>query len=179
MKLIAIADDDSRVGFLEPPDCDILVSLGDLHDSTLERACDRYCPKRAFAVRGNHDRPDPLPDPFQNLHLQTATFEGLTFGGFEGSWRYKAKGWHLYEQQEVEASLKDFPTVDVFIAHNSPRGIHERDDSIHQGFDAFRHYIQSHQPKLFLHGHQHRPQESQIGSTRVVGVFGEVEILLP
>lgn len=40
------------------------------------------------------------------------------------------------DQAEVSDMLAGFPPVDVFIAHNSPRGVHDRDDEIHTGFDA-------------------------------------------
>jgi hypothetical protein len=39
--VIAIADDDSRVGRLSPDyDVDLLIGLGDLYDVTLEKAID-------------------------------------------------------------------------------------------------------------------------------------------
>jgi hypothetical protein len=29
------------------------------------------------------------------------------------------------------------------------------------------------QPRLFFHGHQHISQETQIGETRIIGVYGQ------
>ena len=107
------------------------------------------------------------------MHLKTFEFSGLTFGGFGGAWRYKPQGPHLYEQNEVERLLASFPPVDVFVAHNSPRLIHDRDDEVHIGFYAFTAYINRCQPKYFLHGHQHHDDETVVGKTRVIGTFGQ------
>jgi Icc-related predicted phosphoesterase len=84
----------------------------------------------------------------------------------------------LYEQLEVKRFLDLFPPVDIFIAHNSPRHIHDRDDDVHFGFEAFVDYIQRVQPKLFLHGHQHINQETQIGKTKVIGIYGQKKLEL-
>jgi predicted phosphodiesterase len=55
LKIIVIADEDQLVGQLPEQKADLLISLGDLFDNTIEKAMGRYgCPK-AFAVKGNHD----------------------------------------------------------------------------------------------------------------------------
>ena len=173
LKIIAIAD-DALVGHLEPDaDIDLLLSLGDLYDVTIEKAVDDYAPERAFAVRGNHCVNTPFTAPTVDLHLQKLECLGLSLGGFAGSWRYKSHGNHMYTQEQVHALLTDFPAVDIFIAHNSPHGIHERDSHNHQGFDAFLDYIDRAQPSYFFHGHQHCNQISYRGKTCVVGVYGE------
>ena len=178
MNVIAIADDDSLVDHLEATQADLLISLGDIWDATIEKAYAGYECSEVFAVRGNHETAAPFKEPVKDLHLAVAAVDGITFGGFGGSWKYKPRGHHLYEQWEVSGALASFPRVDVFIAHNSPRGIHERDGEVHQGFDAFRDYIERAKPKYFLHGHQHLNQRSTLGSTEIIGVFGEAELEL-
>jgi len=42
--------------------------------------------------------------------------------------------------------------------------------------DVFNTYIARAQPRLFLHGHQHRTVETIVGQTRVVGVHGHAVI---
>ena len=84
----------------------------------------------------------------------------------------------MYTQEQIHELMADFPAVDVFIAHNSPRGVHERDAGIHQGFDAFLDYIDRIQPRYFLHGHQHCERISYRGQTCIIGVYGEKEIKL-
>ena len=173
MRAIVIADDDSLVGHLEPGPIDLLVSLGDLWDASIEKAFARYQPRKAFGVRGNHDTDAPFARYVTPLHYTIEEFGGLRFGGFNGSWRYKPKGHHLYDQEEVARMLRHFPRVDVFVAHNSPRGIHERGGDTHQGFEGFLSYIETTQPRYFIHGHQHLNKTTRIGATTVIGVFGE------
>ena len=78
----------------------------------------------------------------------------------------------MYTQEQVHDLLVDFPAVDIFIAHNSPRGIHERDTLNHQEFDAFLGYIDRTQPAYSLHGHQHCNQITYRGKTCIIGVYG-------
>lgn len=171
---LMIADNDSLVGHLDiSDDIDILISLGDLYDQTLMKAVDVYAPEHAIAVRGNHCVSSDFQQPFIDLHLKVVEINGMRFGGFGGSWQYKSRGNYMFTQAEVLTLLDDFPSVDVFIAHNSPRTIHERDSHIHQGFDAFLDYIDRARPSYFLHGHQHCNTTSRIGDTRVIGIYGE------
>jgi Icc-related predicted phosphoesterase len=176
MHTIAIADDDSLVGHLAPARCDLLLCLGDLWDASIEKAYARYTPGKAFGIRGNHDTDAPFPFYVTPLHFTIEEYGGLKFGGFNGSWRYKPKGHHLYEQEEVCRMLRHFPRVDVFVAHNSPRGIHERGGDTHQGFDGFLSYIETAKPRYFIHGHQHLSAITRIGETEVIGVFGEATL---
>ena len=174
LNIIAIADDDALVGLIHTEvDIDLLLSLGDLYDVTIEKAIDIYAPEYVAAIRGNHCVASAFPLPAVDLHLQTMECFGLTLGGFAGSWQYKRHGNHMYTQEEVHELLGDLPAVDIFIAHNSPRGIHERDNLIHQGFDAFLEYIDRVQPAYFLHGHQHCNRISYRGKTCIMGVYGE------
>lgn len=178
MLAIAIADDDGLIGQLDVGPVDLLISLGDIWDSTIDKAYAKYQPRKTFAVRGNHDADAPFSPYITPLHYTIEHFGGLTFGGFGGSWRYKPRGHHLYDQDEVVKVLRSFPRVDVFVAHNSPRGYYERDDDVHQGFEGFHDYILRAKPKYFLHGHQHLNERSIIGATTLIGVFGEAPITL-
>ena len=179
MKILIIADDEFFIKRL--PDCqaDLLISLGDLPDSVILAAAEKCQCREILAVKGNHDSAAPFPKPIRDLHLKTFTFGGVTFGGCCGSWKYKPKGNYLFEQHEVEDLMAGFPPVDIFIAHNSPRGVHDRDDEVHLGFVAFSNFIQRCQPKLFLHGHTHIAQESLVGRTQVIGTFGHRFLNIP
>ena len=50
--------------------------------------------------------------------------------------------------------------------------MHDREDEVHTGFSALNSYIERVAPRLLLHGHQHRERETQVGETRVIGVYG-------
>ena len=159
MRLIAIADDDCRIGRLDER-ANVLVALGDLLDKTILSAANRYKASTILAVKGNHDFNSPFRKPIVDVHGVVFDVAGVRFGGFAGCWRYKPRGHFLFDQWEVRSLMRTFPKVDVFLAHNSPRGIHERDDHVHQGFDSFRDYIDREKPRYFIHGHQHRNQRT-------------------
>lgn len=173
LRIVVIADDDSRVGKWDGREADLLLSCGDLHDLTIERVFRSYRCRRAFAVRGNHDSDGPFPVGVDDLHMTVREFAGLRFGGFRGCWRYKPRGHHLWEQDEVSTLLRSFPAVEVFVAHNSPRGVHECDGDVHQGFEAFLEYIERARPRYLIHGHQHLDRETRYGDTAILGIFGE------
>ena len=172
MKILVIADDDSAVNSLTRERADVLIACGDLADSSILKAAELSQCAHIFAVKGNHDSSTAFPSPITDLHFNVEHYNELKFGGFNGSWKYKPRGHFLYEQSEVERMLMSFPSVDIFVAHNSPRTVHDKDDEVHTGFEAFTHYIHRTKPKLFLHGHQHVNTETQIGETQVVGVYG-------
>jgi Icc-related predicted phosphoesterase len=172
MNLLVIADDEFAVRRLPESRVDILISLGDMPDEVILQTAARCGCREILAVKGNHDSSAPFLPPIRDLHLKTFTFRGLAFGGFCGSWKYKPKGNYLFEQHEVEQQLRDFPAVAVFVAHNSPRLVHDRDDDVHTGFVAFNSYLARVNPRLFLHGHQHNNDESMVANTRVIGTYG-------
>lgn len=173
MTIVVIADDDSKLGNLKCGPVDLLISCGDLYDGAIERAIAHYRPRQTFAVRGNHDTNAPFPGGISDLHLTTQTFDGIRFGGFAGSWRYKPRGHHLFEQAEASTLMRAFPAVDVFVAHNSPSGIHERDNEVHQGFEGFVDYLNRAKPRVLIHGHQHLDLTTVHGETTIFSVYGE------
>jgi len=174
MRLLIIADDEALLETLQKPEhpIDVLVSCGDLPDHVILEAAKRVECDQILAVKGNHDSSSAFPPIIKDLHMETVTVGGLKFGGFAGAWKYKPKGNFLFEQTEVNSMLSWFPSVDVFVAHNSPRGIHDREDEVHLGFDAFNRYIDRVKPKLFVHGHQHVSAETAVGSTAILGTYG-------
>jgi len=172
MNVLIIADDDFALNGLPESRADLLISCGDLLDLQIIRTAARCHCIQTLAVKGNHDSSASFPLPIIDLHLRTFEFNGLRFGGFCGSWKYKPRGNYLFEQSEVEAALVSFPRVDVFVAHNSPFQIHDKNDEVHTGFVAFVSYIQKHQPAFFIHGHQHISKETSVGPTSVIGTYG-------
>ena len=178
MNLLVLADDDGVGHDLTAQPADLVFSLGDVADLVILEAAKQAQCRRILAVKGNHDGGGPFTPPIVDLHLAVQTVDGVRFGGFNGSWRYRPIGHYLYEQDEAERLLAGFPPVNVFVAHNSPRNIHERDTEVHVGFEAFNRYIERAQPRLFIHGHQHVNQDTLVGRTRVVGVYGERRIQL-
>lgn len=177
MKLLIISDIDDLHWRLGSGQADLLLSLGDVADQVILEAANAYNCPCIYAVRGNHDHNDhtPFPEPIVDLHMTVREFGGLRFGGLNGAWQYKPRGHFLYQQSAVCKFMSAFPPVDVLISHNSPRGIHDRNDGIHEGFDGLMNYILEHHPRFLFHGHQHCEQESLVGGTRVICVYGSKE----
>jgi len=179
MTLLVIADDEALLKTLTDTNADVLVSCGDLPDQTIIHASQRCRCRHILAVKGNHDSSARFPAPIVDLHLRSHTIRGITFGGFCGAWKYKPKGNYLFDQADVESALAAFPRVDVFVTHNSPRMVHDRDDEVHTGFAAFNGYILRTHPRWLLHGHQHLNIESTVGETHVTGIYGYRFVVIP
>lgn len=172
MKILVLADIDDLHFHGEGGQADVLLACGDVYDQVILEAAEAYGCGFVGAVRGNHDPASEFTPPITDLHLRVVEFGGLRFGGLNGSWRYKPRGHFLYSQEEVRGYLDDFPAVDVFVSHNSPRLVHDRDDDVHYGFEGLRSYIERAKPRAVIHGHQHVNEETMIGDARVIGVFG-------
>lgn len=172
MRILTIADIDDFHWHHGTGQADVLLSCGDVADQVIIEAAGAYGCARIFAVKGNHDPAVPFPAPITDLHARTEPHDGVRFGGLNGCWRYKPKGYFLYEQSEAAELLAALPAVDVFLSHNSPRGIHDREDEVHIGFDALNTYLARARPKALVHGHQHVDRETRAGQTKVIGVYG-------
>jgi len=172
MKILAIADIDDFKWNYDSGKAERLMSCGDVSDQVILEAAEAYDCQTIFAVKGNHDNPVTFERPILDLHLQIREHSSLRIGGLNGSWKYKPRRYFLYDQWEVDCFLSNFPPVDILLSHNSSRGIHDREDEVHYGFDGLNTYIYKAEPKLLIHGHQHVNRETVVGTTRVIGVFG-------
>lgn len=166
MKILAIADRPPRKSIREivsEEKIDLIITLGDLeHTEIAELEFVTNIPK--IGVYGNHCTPGYMELlGITDIHLKITEINGVTFGGFEGSHKYKKDEFaKMYTQDEVSRLMNDFPYVDVFIAHSPPAGINDEDDPAHQGLLALRHYIDRQKPKYFLHGHTYPTQENLV-----------------
>lgn len=178
MKILAISDRPPREtiqAFLEKNPVDLICTLGDLDQYMLQELEDiTNIPK--LGVYGNHDSGmyfEPLG--IENMHLKTYEFGGLTFGGFEGSVRYKNDPYaKMYTQEEAVALLRDFPRVDVMLTHCPPYGINDEPEVAHQGLRALREYIEKKKPKYLLHGHTYPTKDNlvtKLGDTEIIYVY--------
>ena len=172
MLILAIADHESFTWAGPSRPVDFVVSCGDVSDSLILGAAAACSATHVFAVKGNHDSSAPFPPPITDLHLRVVTLPGGSrIGGFNGCWRYKPRGHYLYEQDEAAILIQQLPAMGILVTHNSPKGVHEADDHVHQGFVALSDYLQRYSPRLLIHGHQHINGETMVSGTRVVGVY--------
>ncbi len=172
MQILILADIDDFHWKHGGGRADVVLSCGDVADPVILEAAAACGCSVIFAVKRNHDTDTAFPAPIVDLHLQTRQHAGLTFGGMRGSWRYKPRGHFLYDQWEVENFLGAFPPVDILLSHNSPRGIHDKEDDVHYGFDGLTSYIARTRPKLVIHGHQHVDAETRMQDAQIIGVYG-------
>ena len=178
MKILAIADRPPKQSInkiLSSDSVDLIITLGDLDFFDLKELKDiNDIPK--IGVYGNHCSGKYFESlGIKNMHLQTWEFQGITFGGFEGSLKYKNSNAIMYTQDEASRLLEDFPKVDVLLAHSPPYGINdEPGDPTHTGLVALKKYIEKNQPKYFLHGHTY-PDNSEaiqrIGQTQIIYIY--------
>ena len=179
MVILAIADrppKSSILGLIEKHQVELICTLGDLDYFSLQEL-ERVTKIPKIGIYGNHCSGNYFDSlGIHNLHLKTFDHNGIRFCGFEGSIRYKESAYaKMYTQEEAKEMLKDFPAVDVFLAHSPPYGINdEPNSSSHQGFIALRDYIENMKPKYFLHGHTYPTLEQLIekhGDTKIVYIY--------
>lgn len=185
MRLLAVADQEphlplGRLVLHHQPDAVVL--LGDLEPGWLDQL-GRFGDLPVMGVYGNHDDGHYLEARnTTDLHLTSAEVDPLRFTGFQGCVRYKRGAPLQYTQAEATRLARRLPPADVLISHAPPRGIHEEpDDRAHEGFDGLREYVETHRPRLVVHGHTPAPPRgpSRLGDTTVVHVVGARLVTVP
>lgn len=185
MKIIAISDRPPRTPIVETVERerpDLIVTLGDFDMYDL-RGLERITAIPKIGVYGNHCSGNYFGDfGIENMHLQTKEINGILFGAFEGSIRYKQGNAPMYTEEEAAELLKNFPYVDVVLAHSPPRGLHDEDDPAHKGLEALRDYVIRQKPKYYLHGHTYVSTGTQadiLNDTTVIHVYADQVLDLP
>lgn len=184
---------------------DLVLGAGDLpfdYLAFLADALDRPC----VFVPGNHDAdlsgftrsgglwvragfPHDWPGPPGGVNADGRVVDvgGLRIAGLGGSVRYNdgPNQWTQAQQARRARRLvraaqrrrrRDGRGVDVLLTHAPPRGLGDREDLPHHGFDCLHETVEKLQPKWLLHGHihpygEHLP-ERRLGATRVRNVVG-------
>jgi Icc-related predicted phosphoesterase len=129
----------------------------------------------------------PWPDGAVSAERAVVDVAGLRVAGLGGCLRY-SDGPNQYTQRQQARRARslsrrarwrvarDARGVDVLLTHAPPRGVGDREDRAHQGFEALHWLVARLQPSLLLHGHIH-PDETparvrQLGQTVVRNVAG-------
>lgn len=177
---------------------DVLLSAGDLPFDYLEFLVDAL-EVPAVLVPGNHD-PElggytrraglslragfparwPGPRGWVNADGQVVEVAGLRVAGLGGSIRYSSgpNQWTQAQQARRARRLtrRARGPVDVLLTHSPPRGVGDRADGPHIGFDCLHHVVRSLQPRWLLHGHIHpygeRLEPHRLGPATVRNVVG-------
>jgi Icc-related predicted phosphoesterase len=186
-------------------DVDLVLSAGDLPMDYLSFIVTALNKPLLF-VFGNHNLQDlphyrPSLDERSRLQPDFSRDSGATYTGFKirresglivlglgGSVRYNV-GLNQFTQAQmwrrVAAKVPALlfnrlffgRAVDIVLTHAPPRGIHDRPDPCHRGFDAFLWLMRTFKPRYLVHGHVHiydarDPRVTTYRETTVVNACG-------
>jgi len=183
MRILAISDEvtdalyHANLKQLTGP-IDLLVSCGDLPYGYMDFIVTQTCVADAIFVHGNHDRPlmtvdgegprDPLGWTDADRRSIYVKEHDLLIAGLQGSILYSGETEYQYTQRQMAfRALRLIPQLlanrvrrgrylDILIAHAPAAGIHDFPRGAHTGFAIFLRLIERFEPRLFLHGHNHR-----------------------
>lgn len=170
------------------------VSCGDLPFSYLEFIADALN-RPVYFVHGNHQRrcsenveckPTGAVDLSGRVVTDPAT--GLILAGFPGCLRYEENQPAQYAEWEIGLMaakmtprlqfnrLRHGRALDLLVTHAPPRGINDRPDPAHRGFETLRGFLTHWRPPYHVHGHIHlydrtQPYRQHFGDTDVINVF--------
>ncbi|WP_158885370.1 metallophosphoesterase family protein [Amycolatopsis anabasis] len=184
---------------------DLVLGAGDLPYKYLEFLAGSLDVPCVF-VPGNHDPdlsgftrygglsmrdgfPAAWPGPAGGINADARVVDvaGLRIAGLGGSIRYNDGPNQWTERQQARRarrlvraagrqSRRDGRGVDVLLTHAPPRGVGDRDDPPHHGFECLHRTVERLRPKWLLHGHIHpygeRLPDRRMGETRVRNVVG-------
>lgn len=157
---------------------DLVILLGDIYYRDALEIDNKYnCEK--IGVYGNHDVQNEWSETsIKLIHEEVYEYGDFKFAGFGGCPRYNRKP-NQYTEEQCSLFMSGLDKVDVFIAHSNPVYTPSSDDwDAHRGFCAFNEYIDSRQPKYFLHGHIHNPFVRNFRETTVYSVYPFLELNL-
>jgi Icc-related predicted phosphoesterase len=157
------------------PDIDLILSCGDLPFYYLEYLVTIFNVPLYYVFGNHHTRPMITAEGAEvispggciNLDNRIVHYQGLVIGGFEGCMRYN-NGPKQYTEFEMWKKIQHIKPqlwknkalrkryVDIVMTHAPPFGIHDKPDLCHRGFKNFRSFIETYQPRYFIHGHTHR-----------------------
>ena len=175
-------------------DVDIVLSAGDLPLDYLDFIVSSLN-KPVFFVFGNHHlseyaRYKGETDPYGNfdeaipsgcgaVHIgsKVKQEEGLIIAGLGGSMRYNREANQYTDLQMRLEILKMVPALifnrifkgrflDILLTHASPKGIHDREDKCHWGFESFLWFMRVFKPRYLVHGHIHLYDLSEVRTTK-------------
>lgn len=66
--------------------------------------------------------------------------------------------------------------LDILLTHAAPRGINDKEDACHIGFESFKWFMRKFKPQYLLHGHIHlydlnAKREAEYFNTKIINVY--------
>lgn len=160
---------------------DLIVSCGDIKREYLEFLV-TMTNKPVLFVPGNHDKGyvEHPPEGCENIDDTVFTYRGIRFLGLGGCKFYNDTVYQYTEKQmakrirKLRWKLHRSKGVDVIVTHAAPKGMGDRQDPAHQGFECFLKLMDRYRPRYLVHGHVHMNYDSDI--PRVM-TYGDTEII--
>jgi Icc-related predicted phosphoesterase len=176
-------------------DVDLILSAGDLPMEYLEFIVSSLN-KPVFFVFGNHHLDEyakymGIKDQYSGfddavdlswsgaVHIGSKVKheEGLIVAGLGGCMRYSRQTNQYTEFQMKLQILKLLPALifnrifkgrflDILLTHASPKGIHDKEDLCHWGFESFLWFMRVFKPRYLIHGHIHLYDLSEVRTTK-------------
>lgn len=142
---------------------DLVLSCGDLPASYLSfLTCFTQAP--ILYIHGNHDTSYARTPPEGCICIEDTIYvhNGVRILGLGGSMRYKP-GAHQYTQRQMKKRIRKLffklwfsRGVDILLTHSPAYQLGDDTDLAHQGFIAFRRFIEKYHPRYMVHGHVHQ-----------------------
>lgn len=157
-------------------DFDIIMTLGDIDVMFLLSLKKHYPNKKIIGVLGNHDYFGDLEyADIENVHAKSIVFENNIISGLEGCVKYKKTNEPMYTQKEYfELIQRVDKETNIFISHNAPKGIHDKDLYTHEGTIAKRDFIENNCVDYWFHGHLHKIEQTKHNKTLIINVYGGI-----
>jgi Icc-related predicted phosphoesterase len=144
----------------------------------------------ANAVRKKHELKHlwEYPGGCENIDGRAVRYKKLLIAGLEGSIRYNNNPHFQYSEYEMARKvwrlapslllnkLRYGRYLDILITHAPPRGIHDKQDRCHTGFQSFVTFMDRFRPRYLIHGHVHiyspnETTETVYGDTTVINTY--------
>lgn len=167
-------------------DIDLVISSGDLEPGYLSFLV-TLIPAPLVFVPGNHDQAylKHPPGGCDSVDGRVLLVGGAVVAGLGGSSWYNGKDLQYSEKQmagrvrRLKRRIRRWGRLDILVTHAPPRGIHDREDRCHRGFESFRNILDTCRPQVMVHGHNHEiyrreDREIMVNGTRVINACGYV-----
>ena len=188
MKILAVSDEECAAlwDYYVPgrlKEYDLILSCGDLKADYLSFLVTMgRCP--VLYVHGNHDTGYDRypPEGCDCIDDSIVVYNGIRILGLGGCLRYHPGEYQYTNDQmrhrirRLRRKLKRLGGVDIVVTHAPPKGVGDRDDPAHWGFEAFQELMEEFKPTYLLHGHVHlsygadNTRLRQWGDTQVINV---------
>ena len=197
MKILAVSDEECPAlwdhfvrGRLD--EYDLILSSGDLKPAYLSFLV-TMSKARLLYVHGNHDErylSNP-PEGCECIDDHLVVYNGVRILGLGGCLRYHPGPFQYTEAQmrrriaKLRLALWRSGGVDIVVTHAPPRGLGDRDDPAHIGFQALLDLVDKYHPQYLLHGHVHLryntdlPRVHEYQETKIINVSERYVLDLP